>query len=409
MLPLRKLSGVERLWTVAERLAPPFANQIVFEAEDGFGLSLPRLQSALDALEESVPLLTSYRSGQGRRTRWFSGGDAPRVALVDGEDWDGRSDAGAPFLREMPGDRKGPAVEVLLVTGSPTRLIFRSRHAAADGRGTLLLAEAVFAQLRGEQVPHCAAGSETDFDVVEGLGRQPEKPPLRDQSPLIGGFGESEVEEVVRADHVEGHLLCWHRVTLPTGLGNPLPSLLRFLANTAAKPIRLDLPVDLRRHREGLRSTANLTGILRLQVEPQSTETEIQRDIRERLRAAEEADFVLAADALRGVPLWMMEWVARRGIRTSQATGLFETAGTVSNIGRIDLGRFSCDEFKTEVCFFIPPGSPGLPFFATLAGGPQGIELCVAVPRWLLGGMPLGPAIRSLAEGVIEMKRGPNS
>lgn len=409
MLPLRKLSGVERLWTVAERLAPPFANQIVFEATDGLGLSLPRLQSVLDALEEHIPLLTSHRSGQVRRTRWFSGGPGPRVALVDGGDWDGRSDVGAPFLCGMPGDRKGPAVEVLLVTGSPARLIFRSRHAAADGRGTLLLAEAVFAHLRGEEVPHCAAGPETDFDVVQGLGRPPEKPPLRDQPALIGRAGESEVEEFVRADNAEENLLCWHRVTLPAGLGNPLPSLLRFLADTAGKPIRIDLPVDLRRHREGLRSTANLTGILRLQVEPQSTETEIQRDIRERLRAAEEADFVLAAEALRGVPLWLMDWVARRGIQTSQETGLFETAGTVSNIGRIDLGRFSCDEFKTEACFFIPPGSPGLPFFATLAGGPQGIELCVAVPRWLLGGMPLGPAIRGLAEGVIEMKRGPRT
>jgi hypothetical protein len=406
VLPLRTLSGVERLWTVAESLAPPFANQIVFEAKDGLDLSLARLQATLDALEEHVPLLTSHRRGAGRRTRWFSGGARARVALVDGRNWDGRSEVGAPFLRAMPGNKNGPVVEVLLVEGSPARLIFRSRHASADGRGTLLLAEAVFAHLRGEEVAHCAAGPETDLELVQGLGRLPEPPPLRDQTALIGGAEDRTDEGARRTLAGDRELMCWHRVTLPVGLGNPLPSLLRCLADRAKKNIRLDLPVDLRRHREGLRSTANLTGLVRLQVEPQSTEVEIQRDIRERLREGQEADFVLAAEGLRGVPLWLMRWVALRGIQTSQRTGLFETSGTVSNIGRVDLGRFSCDEFRTEVCFFIPPGSPGLPLFATLVGGPGGIELCVSVPRWLLGGVELGPVIRGLAEDVTVMMGG---
>jgi len=180
--------------------------------------------------------------------------------------------------------------------------------------------------------------------------------------------------------------------------------LLSILAGRLGRAIRVDVPVDMRRHEPGLRSTANLTGLLRVEVHPGDSPSVIQQRIRAQLAHSEEADFVLGVAGLRHVPLWLMTQVARRGLRKSQLTGLFETAGTVSNLGRLDPQRFSYDEFLCERVFFIPPGSPGLPFFATLTGSAAAVELVVAMPRWLVAEEDLGQIVRQLAD---ELAAGP--
>jgi hypothetical protein len=162
----------------------------------------------------------------------------------------------------------------------------------------------------------------------------------------------------------------------------------------------------MRRHEPALQTTANLTGLLRLSIAPGDSPDVIRARISQQLERGEEADFVLGAAGLRDVPLWLMSAVARRGVRRSRASGLFGTSGTVSNLGRVDPRRFSSDEFTCERAFFIPPGSPGLPFFATLTGGPLAVELCVAVPRWLLGTQDLRTYVERLADELIARDTG---
>ena len=401
---LRALSGVERLWIVGERLAPPFANQIVIEGA-GPGLpSLARIQEAVASLEDRIPLLRSQRTGRGRSTEWTSGGSGPVVRSVDGGAWEGRSQRGAPFLLSPPGSSSSAPVEVLLVEATKPRIVFRTRHAAADGRGTLLLAEAVLGFLRGEEVAPCPAGPLTDFEIAEETGRSAEVSPVRDQQAVIAARPVHDGATAASLPAGEmSESMSWARVTLRPGLRSPMATLLSVLAARAERVIRLDVPVDMRRHRPGLRSTANLTGLLRVEVSPDDSIDEIRTEIRGRLERAEEADFVLSAARLCGVPLWLMTLVGRHSLRTSQKTGVFETSGTVSNLGRLEMSRFSYDEFTAERVFFIPPGSPGLPFFATLTGGPLGVELCAAVPEWLLAGEDLGEQLERLATELAEL------
>lgn len=200
--------------------------------------------------------------------------------------------------------------------------------------------------------------------------------------------------------------MTWIRCTLPQAVRSPMTSLLSLLASRAGHPIRIDVPVDMRRHVPTLRSTANLTGLLRVEVRPGDSPSDVRRQVQERLARSEETDFVLGTAGLRHVPLWLMTGVARRSLRESQVSGLFETAGTVSNLGLLDPSRFSYDEFPCERVFFIPPGSPGLPLFATLTGGPAGVELVVAVPRWLLGDSDLGFEVRQMANELVAAQVG---
>ncbi len=402
---LRTLSPVERLWLVGERLAPPFANQIVLEASSCQLPSVDRLKRALVELEPALPLLRSRRVGFAGTTRWEVGGSGPVLRVVDGSGWDGRSDAGATFLEAPPGDLPHAPVELLVVEGDPTRLVFRTRHAASDGRGTQLLAEALFSHLRGEPVAPCLAGPVTDLELARRSGRAPETAPPRDQVPAlqpVAGpslFRASTASAESEPSPASG--VTWVRTSLPSNLRSPLGVLLSVLAGRLGRAIRFDVPVDMRRHEPDLRSTANLTGLLRVEVQPGDSPSEIHRRIRSQLEHSEEADFVLGAAGLRHVPLWLMTRVARSGMRKSQVTGLFETAGTVSNLGRLDAQRFSYDEFLCDRVFFIPPGSPGLPFFATLTGGAAAVELVFAMPRWLVGEDDLGDTVRQLADELV--------
>lgn len=397
---LRTLSPVERLWLVGERLAPPFANQIVLEGSARNLPSIERLKQALVALEPLFPLLRSRRVGFSGTTRWEVGGAGPTLRVVDGSGWDGHSDVGASFLEAPPGDLPHAPVELLVVEGAPIRLVLRTRHAASDGRGTQLLAEALFSHLRGELVAPCLAGPVTDLELARRSSRTPENRPPRDQVPALQ-LAPAPGLSTASTDRASLSGVTWARTSLPSTLRSPMGALLSLLAGRLGRTIRVDVPVDMRRNEPGLRSTANLTGLLRVEVQPGDSTGAIRERIRSQLERSEEADFVLGAAGLRHVPLWLMTRVARNSLRRSQATGLFETAGTVSNLGRLDAQRFSYDEFPCDRVFFIPPGSPGLPFFATLTGGAAAVELVVAMPRWLVGEDDLGRTVRQLADELV--------
>ena len=145
----RPLSGVERLWLAAASIAPPFANQIVLEGrfEQALSDALPRWREAMRVVAAALPGSRSRLEGRGVRTRWVSDGPLPQVLCVDGTRWSGESGEGAVFLDDRFDARSGPISNVLLVRGSPARVVVRSLHAAMDGRGTLVLAEALMAAL----------------------------------------------------------------------------------------------------------------------------------------------------------------------------------------------------------------------------------------------------------------------
>jgi len=361
--PGRAVSGLEWLWLAAGRITPPFANQLVIEGR-GEGLSPGDVARAAATVAAVQPGCRVRLRGQ----LWSADGPVPRVRPGDGSAWDGRSPDGAPFLAD-PLPPESLTCEVLVVRGDPWRLVVRTHHAAMDGQGTLLLAEGIFAALRGEPPAAAEAGPTTDAGLAAAAGRAAERPPPIDcPAPVRGTCGGASGGTTWRRRRVEGR---------PRGM---LGRLAVEVARAAGEPCRVDVPVDLRRLRPDLRSSANLTGLLRVPVSPTDSVAAVGDRVRRGIESGEAVDFVLAASSLRRVPLGLLAAGGRSKMARQLTLARYSASATLSNLGRLDLARFSAPGFAASSTFFIPPGSPGLPLFVACNGDDEGVELCATMP-----------------------------
>lgn len=149
--PSLKLTNSTRLWVAADMIDPPFANQLIFDGSGAF--ELDKLENAISMASAANPGSRYVLRGMLGSSRWVDSGVTPRLRVVDGAGWDGMGPEGAPAcLRESLSVASGPSCEVVVITGSPLRIVFRSHHGIMDGRGTLTWAEDIFRALRGEPV-----------------------------------------------------------------------------------------------------------------------------------------------------------------------------------------------------------------------------------------------------------------
>jgi len=387
----RRLSGLERIWLMADRMCPPFVNQLVLEAPDG-DLDAVDWDAAVVEAARAVPGVSLRLRGVLGWTRWVPG-PTPRVVRVSGSTWDGWSGGGAPFLATPIDPRRGPVAEVVLVSGETPRLVLRTHHAALDGRGTLLFMAALVKAARGEEPEVTPDGPVTDVALARDLGASPEGEVASD---CVSPFGPADPAPF-------GVRWARRRVSGATGglLARTAVALAGRVPGANRGRVRLDVPVDMRRHRPELRSTANLTGLIRLSMgdlmQASSPAEAITERVRQGLGSAEEARFPLVAPLLAWLPLWLIERFARASAERALARGEFSTTATISNLGRLDLPGFAVPGFEPTRAFFIPPGSPGLPLFLTLTGDAEGVTLCGSAPLALSGNGRLEALLEAVA------------
>ena len=368
----RPLSPVERLWWTAGMLSPPFANTLVVEGH-GTSPAVEQLRELLPRACEAAPGLALRYVAAPWRASWAPG-DPPVVSEVDGSGWAGCAPEGAPWL-EGSWPEALPATRIFRCTGPTPRIVIQTLHASTDGRGTLQLADALFAAWRGEPPPRSNASAPTDDQVALRLGRGPE-PQVRPDAvaPL----------PVSALTHPRWARVRW--TGTPTRLVPRLLSALAELVPAGPGRIRLDVSVDLRRHGGCEDSTANLAGIVRIDASDlrgrRSTESVSVLD--ERLRKAllrnEDLAFIAGIRPSRLLPVGLLTTLGRRGARRAMEQGRFSTTATISNLGRVDLRRLDAPGFRASAAFFVPPGSPSLPFFLAVTGHEGGVDLVGTAP-----------------------------
>jgi hypothetical protein len=397
----RRVSGLERAWLVADRLRPPFVNQLVLEGEGG--LSQGAVERAVQQTAAVMPGLSVRARGWLRGAQWVPGGPPPPVRVEDGAAWDGRSPDGAPFLVQPLDPVDGPIAEVVLLEGSPdglTRLVIRTHHAALDGRGAQHLAEGLFAALRGQDPEPVGSGPDTDADVAALAGVPSRKDPPPDRGSPTGASTSDAFEVTWLRRRVEGRFrgLLSQAIVALWSASQPF----------ATEPLRVGVPVDLRRYRPGLRSTANLTGILHVDLGGVTDLAAAQARARSRLAhgldAHAAAAHALGLSGLRNLPLWFVTWAARRQALEGLQTGRFSTSATVSNLGRQDLDLYRGGGFEARRAFWIPPGQPGLPLFLALSGDDFGVELCGSMPVGLASGGRLAALLDGVADALVQAR-----
>src|SRR4030042_2251198 len=143
----KKVSFNERVFLAAAQLAPPMANQMIFEGRGS--LDYQHLQKAVETASEANPGSRLILKGILGGCRWVDSGTTPPVIDIPHSRWTGYDSENAPFLEKPLCPKQGPTCEVVLVQGDPVRVIFRSLHGVMDGRGTFIWAEEVFRSLRG--------------------------------------------------------------------------------------------------------------------------------------------------------------------------------------------------------------------------------------------------------------------
>jgi hypothetical protein len=390
---MRPVSGLERIWLAARQVAPPFANQLVLEG-DGTPSPPQGWPALLEGLIQAQPGLAMRLRGMLGSMRWVPGGPPPAVLLLDGTGWDGMGPGGAPFLEAPLHPGRGPLYQIVILEGQPTRVVLRSLNAATDGAGMLLFARGLFAALRGDQPPVADMGPTTDEQLAASLGVEPTPPPPQDSASPTGPAAPNQ----------QG--CTWARVRVPRS-SNVVPRLAVALARSAetagrGRPLvfRVDVPVDLRRWAPQLRSSANLSGWMQLPVhlhlgaeDPVQALRYVMNDGLQRKAAASQ---VRGAGFARRTPLPVLAWMGRRLALQSLREGRYGTSAVISNLGRIDPAELSGGGFSAARAFFVPPGGPGQPAFITTVTGPEGLELCLAMPRALASGGRLNKLLDDL-------------
>jgi|GEM_PF-3729047 len=372
----RPVSGLEVKWLAAHRIQPPFA--IDFVAELDGQVSPPELERAWDEVVAAHPGLCVRMKGRLARRRWVSDGRSPPLVWVDHPGWDARAGLPASVIGVELDPEDGP-VALLAVVPTAGRaahtLVLRVLHAVTDGRGGLAVFHDLFRALDRQPLGPSRFLRTTDADISRRAGGQVSAPPPPDRAPQA---------RVSARPGAKGG--AWVRTTIPAPESAVYGAVVAALARWPERgQLRFTLPVDLRRHQPDLPHTVgNLTGLVHLDVTELARRPDAPAAIRTALKQAVDRGAhhgpVLESEGMRKLPLRLASGAGGALSRRDQRRGLVPVSATVSNLGRLDLSKWTGGGLTARCVFVAPPASPGLPLLAVVTGNDDRVEIAGAVP-----------------------------
>ncbi|MFD6450264.1 peptide synthetase [Nocardia sp. NPDC060220] len=339
----RPVTTTERMYFPMRELAPPFLMQLVVPGEGNIDP---------DALRTAVTTAAAATPGARLRRRgneWVDSDIAPAVRVLDHR-------LSYPALETDPvltgaiGPTPDATVEVLLLAGAPTTLIFRVFHGVMDGIGMVAWVTNVLRALRGED-PVPQPDPIADQELVARIGA-PGRP-----TPMVPRYRTAVGRGRQRRD-LAPHLLR-HRRIAAAGSG-ALARVCALLAAETAGTSRIMMPVDLRRHDPALRSTANLALPLFLDIEPGrdwiSIKDQIKAGLHERRELNQLANtrITLVPDPINRGVLRTTNWLGAR-------LGRNLASATVSHMGRFTADELAVPGFRPTGLFVLPQHSIAMP------------------------------------------------
>lgn len=311
------------------------------------------LQAAVNLAAAANPAIRVRFRGLLIWSRWVDSGIAPQVRLLPLADWDGRSEQGAGFLQERL-DNRGAVADVLLVPcrDGKTRIVFRTLHAAIDGRGFLHWVGEVCRALRGEALQGSSSRL-TDLDIqARYAGEIPEEPPAAPSHciPVLQPAPAGERGDLAYV---------WRRVVVNQVVPQLLPRTAVFLAGWARRQqsgdVGFTIPVDYRGLRTDEMSLGNLTGYVRLTVPEGATARQLMVQLGQRLKAKADCRQFPGIRAL----LWLPVWYMLRQLRPKVDAILHDVSPALPTGGIVSMGNVSADTysfpgFQAQMLYGIP-------------------------------------------------------
>jgi hypothetical protein len=235
-------------------------------------------------------------------------------------------------------------MELIIATGTKTRVMVRVLHAAMDGIGVMHFYQELFRALRHEPLLGSNAGfSDTDLmlSIASDVRPQKKQPP----AALTGGArGER------RGD-------TWQRLSLlspqPALLARTALAVAEFARQHSTQAVRIALPVNLRRHCPGLLSTLNFSSMIHVDVAAGDGPDDFRRKVAALLASARETSYPAWLDYVRLLPLPWLDRLVSRTEKNYRQRKLLETV-VLSNIGNFSSQSLSGGGFAAQRIFGLP-------------------------------------------------------
>ena len=346
----RRLSPMERYWLVVHQIHRYQVDGIV----EGIGdIDPAALQAAVARAAEANPGIRVRLKGFLIFSRWVDSGIAPGVHVVDGSHWDGASERNSEFMSE-PFDPLGggTVADVFLVRciDGRTRLVFRTLHAAIDGRGLIHWICEVFRALRGEALlgSHSSA---VDIDVQQ---RHQDRVMPEAQAPPRACI------PVVEPGPAAPLRYLWRRVVIDRAISNLLPKTAAFLARWARRrtpdgEVAFTVPVDLRGLRTDELSIGNLTGYLSLNVDVNDTPRTLLQRLARSIRDYADCRIIPKLRIVPWLPIrYMVRKLSQRIDHVLYNVTPELPSGGVVSMGNLQLEWGSCPGFQATALYGIP-------------------------------------------------------
>lgn len=325
----RSVSPNEWLYIACDKLYPPFCIQMVLETEGK--LNHERFLSA-------VAQASSQNPGsrlQLHRGRWVDSGACPPVHFIGRINVDTRELNRTPAFTRPLQISTGPTTEVLVCGESNPTIIFRASHSVMDARGLLFWVEEIFRAYRSEKLLGQPSHL-TDIDLLRSIPSCAKPPHLDFKCSSPTGPARGIVSGTQ-----------WERISAARPVGST-PSILgagiaRMSGERRVSTTRFMIPVDLRRRDGELRSTANLSNPLILEVSADVGRGDVHKDIMERLSSRAEVWISPWSWLIGQSPTGWTAGVVRALQNWQLANNKFLFSAVLSHIGRTSLEYFSVE------------------------------------------------------------------
>jgi len=312
------------------------------------------LQHAVDQAAEANPAIRVRLRGFLGFSRWVDSGISPQVETLPLTDWEGQSELGTGFMsHRLDAMRGDPIADVLIVPclDGYTRIVFRTLHAAIDGRGFLHWVAEVCRAMRGEPL----LGSDstlTDLDIQDQYKDQIEPEPAAPPSACIPILApDDQARETLS--------YVWRRVVIDHNVPQMLPRMAEFLASWARRReqgnVGFTIPIDYRGLRTDEMGLGNLTGYVRMTVAPEETSRQLMLQLGKKIRAKADCRQFPGIKRLLWMPVRFMvrQLLPKVDAILHTVTPALPSGGLVS-MGNVFKENYSFPGFTAKMLYGIP-------------------------------------------------------
>lgn len=352
-----------------------------------------RMQDAVAEVVQYCPIVRARLKGFWFAKYWSSGGPLPSVRTIL-HDWNGQCQDQLAFIDTPLDLLVGPVAEIVQVVGRNTYLVFRVHHAVTDGVGLLEFALAFFKVLNRDKPEY--------YDSNVTL----ENMPPGNLAAIPDAVTAARIPYSLRNlenDYMDRARL-WRRITLP---GNDKKILLKTMLaisslarGKTSDPVRIHMPVSLRRHVPAERSLANLIGMLRIDVAATDSDKELVRKIKQAMVNKQELPIAVNSVTSKLAflfPLMLLHLLEKIAIKKLLQRPKFCCSGTTSHVGTVQLQLLSGEYFRAQSAFGIPVPPLGTPLMAVIMSNECLTEIVLSANKTLISETEMDDLVEKLS------------